>query len=403
MSVLCCRIPDFLIQLAGRYEPAPAGRPLILLGPDERVWAASAEAAACGVGAQMSPRQARARCPDACLRPLALAESQSAHEAFLDALGRWGLPVEAQAWGAAYIDLGGLAGAPLEAQPLCAEAGRQARAALGLALQPAIGWDSGKFTASAAAAGAAPGRMRLVGKTEETRFLDPLPVRLLPLPARALQQLDWLGIRTLKQFAALPAAGVLQRFGRAGALAQQWARGRDDRPVRPTLAGPPFQAEVDFEPPTPSVEAVLEALLRALRPALAELAARLEGCRRARVDLRFADRGARNIECAFVEPAGDEGRLRAALSSRLQAQAWPGEVAAARVTLVETGEQAPQQLALFPIGGAGGVADGNTVGYPYPAGFRGRYGPALTHGRLIDAGHAVPERRSAFATEAEPA
>ena len=39
---------------------------------------------------------------------------------------------------------------------------------------------------------------------------------LLPLPRPHLHQLHWLGISTLGQYAALPAAGVSQRFGAGG-------------------------------------------------------------------------------------------------------------------------------------------------------------------------------------------
>ncbi len=127
-------------------------------------------------------------------------------------------------------------------RPLAAELGRRLRGRLGVHLQPALGWDSGKFTAHAAAMQVAPGRIRLVDKAEEVRFLAPLPVTLLPLPPLHLQQLHWLGVRTVGQFAALPAAAVWQRFGAAGKLAHRWAQGKDDRPVRSRLSRRPAPA-----------------------------------------------------------------------------------------------------------------------------------------------------------------
>ena len=60
MSVLCCRVPHLLITLACRRTPALADRPLALLGPDERVWAASPLAAQSGVQTQMRAEEARA-------------------------------------------------------------------------------------------------------------------------------------------------------------------------------------------------------------------------------------------------------------------------------------------------------------------------------------------------------
>ena len=51
--------------------------------------------------------------------------------------------------------------------------GRLVRGALGPTLQPAIGWDSGKFTARVAALQVPAGRMRLVDQADEVRFLRP--------------------------------------------------------------------------------------------------------------------------------------------------------------------------------------------------------------------------------------
>ena len=141
------------------------------------------------------------RCPDIVLQSLDIQRSQEEQDAFLSTLMHWQLPVEAQSWGSAYVDLNHVADGAEEVQPLAAELGGRVRRDPGQTLQPALGWDSGKFTARAAAAYTAPGRMRLVGKKEESRFLSPLSITLLPLPLPDQQQLHWLGIRTLGQFA----------------------------------------------------------------------------------------------------------------------------------------------------------------------------------------------------------
>ena len=70
MSVLCCHVPDFLLTLACRTDPGAATRPFALLGPDERVCAASAPARQSGVREEMPVRQAQMRCPDIELEPL---------------------------------------------------------------------------------------------------------------------------------------------------------------------------------------------------------------------------------------------------------------------------------------------------------------------------------------------
>jgi nucleotidyltransferase/DNA polymerase involved in DNA repair len=185
MSVLCCHVPNLLITLACRQSPDIASRPLALLGPDERVWAASPQAAECGVQTQMRAERARIACPDLLLRPLDLGGAEAEQNALLAELAElaeWQLPVEPQSWGGAYVDMHAVAKNAAAVQPLAAEVGRRLRKRLGVDLQPTLGWDSGMFTARAAACVAAPGRMRLVDKADEARFLQPLPITLLPLP-----------------------------------------------------------------------------------------------------------------------------------------------------------------------------------------------------------------------------
>jgi protein ImuB len=79
-------------------------------------------------------------------------------------------------------------------------------------------------------------------------FLAPLSVSCLPDPA--LVDLLWrLGIRTLGQLAALPAADVLGRFGSAGLQAHQAANGLDDRPPGARSPPPELTVHESFEPP----------------------------------------------------------------------------------------------------------------------------------------------------------
>ncbi|MBK8049828.1 MAG: hypothetical protein IPK16_23610 [Anaerolineales bacterium] len=225
-------------------------------------------AAGCtGVQVQMRPQEAQFACPAVILRPIDVAAAQEIQDAFLAQAATWQLPVEPQAWGMAYLDLHTVAKNRAAVQPLAAEMGRLVRR-IGVSLQPAIGWDSGKFTARVAALQVPPGRMRLVDQADEVRFLRPQPISLLPLPRQHLQQLHWLGVRTLGQFATLPVAAVWQRFGAMGKVAQRWAQGRDDRPVRACVAHAPAAMVLAFDPPEARLQPVVEALLAALQPGL---------------------------------------------------------------------------------------------------------------------------------------
>jgi len=233
MSILYCCISDFAPALVRRDDPRLQRRPLVLIDPEERVFAASAEAAACGVVVGQTARAAEVRCPEAHLMETDLARCRSEFETLLQLLEHTSPRVEPHGWGAAYIDLGNLVQRHADGVSLCQEVGRAVRRELGEPLQPALGWDRTKFTAQAATKCTQPGHLRAVDSVRERAFLQPLPVTLLPLGIDALQRLGFLGLRTLGQYAALPPGAVWQQFGRAGRLAQRCARGQNDRPVVP--------------------------------------------------------------------------------------------------------------------------------------------------------------------------
>ncbi len=390
MSILCCHIPDFLIALHTRRWPEEGVRPLGLVGEDERLWAASSEAQASGVLAGMTPRQAQMRCPDVLLRPLDEGEAEASQQDFLQTLARWELPVEPLGWGGAYLDLHTLATRKSDVESLGREMGCNLRTQMGEALLPALGWDSGKFTAQAAARRTRPGRMKLVDKADETHFLSPLPITLLPLPPFSLQQLHWLGIRSLGDFAALPQNAVWQRFGEPGKLAWHWAQGRDDRPVCAGVAQPAPSVEIAFDLPERRLEPVLAAFAEAMRPVLAGLADRLQAIRRLGVAVHFLDGSSHNFDLRFVEGVNDEKRLTAALSQKLSVLIWPDEMTGMEAHLLENSEQPMGQLALLPD-----VLDEQ----PLPAiatRLAGRYGLVLFTGRLPEPGHFVAERRGSW-------
>ena len=408
MSILCCRVPNFLVGLATRQHPEWKDRPLALIGAEGHIWAASPEAQQSGVYAQMSARQAQTRCPDVLLCTLDVQQSEAEQGALLGTLAQSGLPVEAQTWGTAYVDLqqvvdqrGNGSGSVEQLQrtvrPLCAELGKTIQKLFGETLSPALGWDSSKFTARAAAGFAKPGHMRLVAHAEETSFLNPLSIQLLPLPWAALQQLAWLGIRTLGQFARLPAAAVGQRFGKAGRIAQQWAQGRDERPVCANIRSTPEPLSLEFEPFTGEYQTALAAMLAALHAPLDVWAAQFVGCRRLRVDLRFAEGSSRTIDCTFIEPVTNGSRLHATLAYRLQTVQWPAELSAAQLMLLESGELAAKQLTLFEM------TERSSPVSQLAQKLSGRYGPVFYRGQIEDALHPLAERCAAWRSFASAA
>ncbi len=387
MSVWCCTVPNYLIGLEYRHNPKLAGRPLALLDPDERVLDVSPEAWSSGVYIGMSPRQAQTRCPDLLLRHVDMTNCRAEQSALVATIAECGLRVEEYGWGGAYLDLSTVATTSESVRPILIEMGKQVRHVLGDSLRAKGGWDTGKFTARAAASRAKSNSMVLVDRNDEERFLKPLSITLLPLPPYALQQLYRLGIVTLGQFARLPSTEVWQRFGNAGKVAQHWARGRDDRPVCSNVTLSPGPTSIDFDPPTASHTSVLEKTLSKLRPHLLVLERELAGCRRLRLELKFDNGETRVIECAFVEPVGDDRRLRATLSHKFQTLNWPAELATLQFTLLETGELVMRQLTLFDMD------EDHSPLLKLSETLHRRHGPVFYLARLTDEDHPISGRR----------
>jgi protein ImuB len=119
-------------------------------------------------------------------------------------------------------------------------------------------------------------------------FLAGQPVSVLGIP-----ELDYLlprlGIETLGQFAALPAAEAANRFGMPGVLAHRLARGLDPRPLalRPPAAD--LSAQCEFDPPAEQSEPVAFAAKSLAEDLHARLAASGLACVRIQVQVHCED------------------------------------------------------------------------------------------------------------------
>jgi protein ImuB len=99
-----------------------------------------------------------------------------------------------------------------------------------------------------------------------------LPLAWLDLPADARQTLRRWGVRTIGQLAALPAPGLVARFGAVAARWQRAARGEDDRPLIPTPPPEPLDMRLELDWPIEG----LEPLAFVLGPVLEALMDKLE-------------------------------------------------------------------------------------------------------------------------------
>ena len=389
MSVLCGRIPNLAFTLAARHQPDLANHPAALIGRDESVCGLSASAYQAGVRMGMTARLAKMRCPDVLVLDADLAACQDAQTAFLGEVGQWELPIEAHGLGMAYIDLHEVTAEKKEVTALATELGRRLRKTLGDDLQPSLGWDHSKFCSRAAAFHTPVGRMKLVAKEDEVKFLAPLPISYLPLPAHSLQRLNWLGITTLGQFAALPASAVWQQFGKQGQLAHKWAQGRDNRPVRNMMQAGWSPLAVEFETPTEGLPLVIEGLMAKLQPHLATWAEELLGCARLRFELYFTNRERRILDLNWIEPVTQAARLQSHIANQFAALNWPGALDRVVIIQAATAELPTLQLSLFDEPLVESVTLDEVV-----APLKNRYGTIFLRGVVVDQTHLADEQRT---------
>jgi protein ImuB len=133
-----------------------------------------------------------------------------------------------------------------------------------------------------------PGAVVVVGPGQTPAFLAPHPVSVLGDPELA-DLLSRLGIGTLGEFAALPAAAAAARFGAQGAISHRLARGLDPRPLVPPPPAAGLSVSAEFDPPAGQAEPVAFAAKALAEQMHADLAARGLACVRVQVQVTCAD------------------------------------------------------------------------------------------------------------------
>lgn len=189
-----------------------------------------------------------------------------------------------------------------------------------------VGIADGTFAARLAARRAASSAAQVVAPGESAGFLAPWSVAVLrglfvgdgagdALTSLLLR----LGIRTLGDFAALPAASVLARFGTDGARAHRVAAGLDELTVTPTVPPPELVESCELDPPATRVDEAAFVAKELADRLLDRLAALGLTCSQVVVEAE-TEHGERHTRCWRHEG----GLTAAALATRVrwQLDAW---------------------------------------------------------------------------------
>jgi protein ImuB len=309
VRTVCLWWPDWPVVAVRASGAAPGDGPVVVLDHG-RVLAASAAARAEGVRRGMRRREAESRCPAApCVEadPAAEARVFEGVARALDAVtarlaverpGRCSFPARgASRWAggddalatrlltvaaAAAVDLGlpaaagtGLSGAAAGPSPV------------------RVGIADGALAARLAARLARP--THVVPPGASTPFLASWPITALEgsldgaAPAEVLDLADLLarlGIRSLGELAALPAAAVLGRFGPRGLAAHRLAHGLDLHPAHLAEPPPDLIAAHVFDPPVERLEGAVFVAVPLAERFLDRLGARGLACTAVRVEAR---------------------------------------------------------------------------------------------------------------------
>ncbi|MDQ1348214.1 MAG: polymerase, partial [Acidobacteriota bacterium] len=310
--------------------------------------------------------QARALVPKLAARNRDSACERAAQEALAEIAERFSPRIEIAGPGLVFLDADGLAGRfrsgsqPTPNSTPEHELGRALLAAARHAGLPArVGIAGSKLAAQVAAqiaAGSGAGddaAPRVVAAGDEARFLAPLPLARLAPELRLGETLTRWGIRSIGDFARLPAASVVSRLGPAGAELHTVARGVDPRPLLPRE--PPLDLAEGSELEWPLV--TLEPFLFLAHAALDRICRRLEirglGCARLALELTLEPAGRDARAWDLPAPTRDTKTLltlvRLALEARPPgAASAEGAVAIAAFLFTATPDRTrPEQGTLF--------------------------------------------------------
>ncbi|MEU1603346.1 DNA polymerase Y family protein [Micromonospora matsumotoense] len=214
--------PDWPVLAAEIVDGVPATGAVAVLHAN-RVVACSASARAAGVRRGLRRREAQGRCPSLTVVEHDPGRDARAFEPVVATVEEVVAGVEVVRPGVCALAARGparyLGGEEAAAERIVEQVAHSC------AVESQIGIADGVF-----AAGLAARTGQVVPPGGTPGFLAGLPVEAIGRPTLA-DLLRRLGVRTLGDFAALPAGDVLARFGFDGALAHRLAAGRDHRPL----------------------------------------------------------------------------------------------------------------------------------------------------------------------------
>lgn len=242
-EIIYLTVTEFSVAVEQVVHPELRGRPVVVapLGTARSiVTALSAEASRAGIRKGMILSRAMRYCRNAVVLPPNEALYLRASRAIFKILEMYSPVIEPSGHGHAYLDITGtgrLLGPPRDAARRAQKEIRQQ-----LRLEASLGVASNKMVSRIASEVIRPTGLQDVPHGNESSFLSPLPVRLLPGIGNQIEgQLQELNIRIIHDIAAMRLEHLSLAFGRLGFLLHQRAQGIDRTPVVPLRSVPALE------------------------------------------------------------------------------------------------------------------------------------------------------------------
>ena len=244
------------------------------------------------------------------------------------------------------------------------------------------------FVARVAASRTPAGKVSEIPAGGERAFLDVLPLDVLPLHPKVIEELALLGVRRIGELLALPAGDVSDRFGRSASIAYALATGELVEDVRGVAPRRRIRAKRSWDAPVDS----RERLIFALRAAADELAEALRhdglAALRVRLVLEREELLPLRLERSLLPPSGESAAIVRSLRWGLEEIATLGQVTSAALEITAVEPARGRQIGLFAPDGAHAeeaIAVAQLL--------RTRLGPGVVlQPRIVDAEARLPER-----------
>lgn len=336
-AIIHLNVADFAVAVERTLDHTLRNRPVIIAptgAARAAVYDMSQEAYLAGIRKGMPLSVARRRCRDARVLP----PHRDRYTRAMGALLKQALPYSpliepGEDDGHVFMDVTGtrrLHGPPID---VAWRLQRQIKTALSLAPIWAVG--PNKVVAKVATRIVKPLGEYIVGEGEESAFLGPLPLVLLPgIEPPDLAQLQAVNLTRAAQVAALSPDQLQVLCGSRARLIHDTVRGVDPSPVRPPAEKPPrVVREHTFDTDTHHPDTLAGALYTLVEQAGRTLRRRRLAARRVGIFLDYSD-GVRGIRSAGLRPASANDITLFECAHRVLTAAWQRRIRVRHLRLV---------------------------------------------------------------------